>query len=220
MRRVLAVLALASAGFVPPKLAQDPEIAGDYSARGTHPDGTAYEGRAIVRRVAGARYAITFLMPNGTFHALCLRDRDVLGCGWGAEERDLGVAIYRPRGGGLDGTWIRDGDAAPAREWLAAIGPTDDEAADLRGTDPTGVAYQGRFVALAVGPVRRLSWNRDGKSTWGWGIADADVLVAAFPSAQCGAALYRVSPDGRRLVATWMDFALPDLGTATEVLDR
>lgn len=224
MRVSIVALSLLSivglTGFVPPKLRLEPEIAGVYENQGTHPDGSTYEGVATIERLGPSRYSIRFEVPTGTFHALCVRDRDLLGCGWGSS--GLGVALYRARSGGLDGAWFGEGDSALGRERIDGASPLDDQGFDLEGTSPAGASYAGRFVSSSLdqGAVRRVSWSRDGQTTWGWAIAQGDVLVAGFPSASCGAALYRISPDGRRLAATWMDFSRPDLGTSTETLVR
>ncbi|MGZ3424858.1 MAG: hypothetical protein ACXVEF_21145 [Polyangiales bacterium] len=207
-----------SRAFVPPKLRVEPEIVGVYENQGTHPDGSTYEGVATIERLGPSRYSITFEVPNGVFRAICVRDRDLLGCGWGSS--GLGVALYRARAGGLDGAWYREGDTSLGRERIAAATPEDEAGFDLEGVAPDGASYSGRFVGVKIGSVRRVSWIRDGATTWGWAIAQGDVLVAGFPSASCGAALYRISPDGRRLAATWMDFSRPDLGTSTETLVR
>jgi hypothetical protein len=205
-------------GFVPPKLHVEPEIVGVYDNEGTHPDGSSYHGVATIERLGASRYAITFETANGTFHAICVRDRDLLGCGWGTT--GLGVALYRAKPDGLDGAWFREGDAALGREHIRGAGPNDDDAFDLDGTSPTGATYDGRIVSTTVGSIRRVTYRRGAETLWGWAIAQGSALVVGFPSASCGAALYRISADGRHLDATWMDFSRPDLGTSTETLVR
>ena len=217
-RAILAVTSLALTGFVPPKLQTDPEIVGVYANEGLHPDGTPYQGVATIIRLGPSRYQITFEVTNGVFRAICIRDRDLLGCGWGAS--GLGAALYRARAGGLEGAWFREGDSALGHERIAAAAPEDEEGFDLEGSTAEGTQYTGRYVATKLTTVRRVSWSRAGVTTWGWAIAQGDVLVAGFPSASCGAALYRISADGRKLDATWMDFSRPDLGTSTETLVR
>jgi hypothetical protein len=217
-----ALLGIASVaflpGFVPPKLHLEPEIVGVYDNEGTHPDGSTYHGVATIERLGASRYAITFVTQAGTFHAICVRDRDLLGCGWG--EAGLGVALYRAKAGGLEGAWFREGDDALGRERIEGAGPTDDDAFDLDGTSPTGAAYDGRMVSTSIGSIRRVTFRRGSETVWGWAIAQGASLVVSFPSASCGAALYRISADGRHLDATWMDFSRPDLGTSTETLVR
>lgn len=223
-RALLGTVSIAFlSGFVPPKLHVEPEIVGVYDNEGTHPDGSTYHGVATIERLGTSRYAITFVTPAGTFHAICVRDRDLLGCGWGSS--GLGVALYRTKPDGLDGAWFREGDDALGRERIHSnTAATDDDAFDLDGTSPAGATYDGRMVSTSLtaapGSIRRVGFRRGSETVWGWAIAQGSALVVGFPSASCGAALYRISADGRHLDATWMDFSRPDLGTSTETLVR
>lgn len=220
MRALVLLVAVATLGFVPPKLQQKVEITGRYVARGTHPDGSTYEGGAVVERIGGDRYEITFEMESGTFRALCLRDGDRLGCGWGAT-RDLGVMVYRAAGGGLDGTWSRDGDDGVGHEHVQGAGATSLGSFAAEGTSPTGASYSAQLTrSAAAAGVEHVEWQAGGPASDGWAISDGELVVAGFPGVRCGAALYRIASSGQRLEAVWMDFSQPDLGTGRETLTR
>lgn len=215
MRRLAVFVFLATTGFVPPKRDVQVEIAGVYDAVGKHPDGSTYAGKATLTRLSPDRYAIRFDMPNGVFRALCVRARDILGCGWGSVDAITAVVI---RGNTV--TWVRDGNDAPGREVVTGV------TSDLTGagTDPTGADYTSSWQLTAVGPLERVTWNRKmgGASIQqvGWGLRAGPVVVAGFPMPLAGAAFYRVEANGTQLVGEWMDPLMPDAGRGTETLTR
>lgn len=211
--RVLALVPLLA--FVPPKRDTHVEIAGEYDAVGTHPDGSKYQGRGSIVRLGGERYEITFTMPNGVFRGICLRVRDVLGCGWGSGD-DLTVAIWRD-GGGVDGVWTHDGAAAVGRE-----SSTGSLAAPFtaRGVSPSGVGYDASVTVTPYGAVQRVLWVRGAETTTGWGVRSGPFLIAGFPAHRAGAAFYRIGPGGTVLVGEWMDPNTPMAGLGSETLTR
>lgn len=188
MRALLFLLCL---GFVPPKREVSVEIAGVYVANGTHPDGSTYQGRATLNKLSSDRYEIIFDMPSGVFRALCIRVREVLGCGWGSGN-DLTVAMFD----GGSGVWTSDTSivVAPAGKDAVVI-------PHLRG-------------------VMRVKWTRGSTTLDGWGILASPFIVAGFPSFRAGAAFYRIGPNGTTLIGDWMDPNMPDSGIGTETLTR
>lgn len=220
MRRTgAAVVALACVGFVPPKLAREPEIAGVYDVEGTHPDGSGFAGTATIARLGFERYRITFEVPSGVVRAICVRGRDALGCGWGTGV--LGAALYRASGGRVEGRWFRDGDEGLGVE-VATAGDLD--AAGVlatSGTFPDGTSYPGDLALGEGAPpsLRRVRGTRAGVAWSGWGVTDGTALAVGFPADRCGAALYRVEPGGT-LRAIWMDAAASAYGLGTETLVR
>ncbi len=225
-----------TAAFVPPTHDQQLSIEGAWDAVGTHPDGSTYAGRANIIRLGGSgpgreRYELTFHMPNGTFRAICLRARDVLGCGWGVG--GLGVGLYRRVSfageGGLDGTWFRDGDDEVGRErWTAHDADGLDGKLTTSGTSPSGQAYVGA-AALGLGlglsrDVRPVFVRRGEETIRGFGIAHSgpsgSFFVTSFPAHACGAAVYVIGANGGAIHARWMDFNTPSLGLGAETLTR
>lgn len=189
---ICAMLGLLCSGFVPPKRALS-DIVGQYRAVGAHPDGSAYEGKGTITRLSADRYEIRFDMPNGVFRALCLRDRDVLGCAWGSV-RTLTVAIFRPAPGGLEVTHAHDGDTTTVREM-----------APLVRTTPQGAFH-------------RVEWEK-AEPLSGFGLHVGSMLVAAFPRNDAGAAFYRILPGGQ-LVGEWMDPNQSSDAVGNETLTR
>lgn len=219
----LAAIALACVGFVPPKLARELEIAGEYDVEGTHPDGSGYVGTGTIARLGGDRYQITFRMPNGVFRAICVRSRDVLGCGWGSGQ--LGAALYRASSGRLDGRWFRDGDDALGVDVVSMPDLEDSGSFALEGAAPDGSPHQGSFTIADWGAkgqtpgVRRLHGTRSGVAWTGWGVTDGKLLAVGFPAERCGAALYRIDGNGV-ITAIWMDRMTPGVGLGKETLVR
>ncbi len=225
MRRTgAAFVALACAGFVPPKLAREIAVEGVYDVAGTHPDGSEFVGTGTIVRLGGERYRITFDVPGGSVRAICVRSRDVLGCGWGTGE--LGAALYVKTGGRVEGRWFRDGDEDVGVE----IAPDGDLAVPgayaASGTSPDGTPYQGDFTLDAVASggadppsLRRVRGTRAGVAWSGWGVTDGAALAVGFPHERCGAALYRI--DGRGvLTAVWMDASAAGYGLGAETMVR
>ena len=217
MRRIaLALLGLATAGFVPPKHDLQVEIAGVYEAAGTHPDGTAYQGKATLTRLAADRYAIRFDMPNGVFRALCVRSRDLLGCGWGSDDA-ITAAVMRPAGNGSSVTWITEAESGFGREAVAA---------DLTGVgvEPNGNGYSATWQTASVGLLERVTWTRKAagatKKLEGWGLRSGSSLIAAFALPLTGAAFYRIESNGTHLSGEWMDPMTPQAGRGLETLSR
>lgn len=217
MRRLSALgLSLATAAFVPPKRESAVEIAGVYEAVGTHPDGSTYRGRGTIARLAADRYEITFDMPSGVFRALCLRVRDVLGCGWGLG-KDLTVAVWQ-QASGVQGLWTADSASAVFREESAD--PTLDAPFRGKGLGPEGVGYDSTVSTLPYGVLHRVTWSRGAHTSLGWGIRAGSLLIAGFPSHSVGAAFYRIGPNGTTLVGDWMDPNAAVSGLGTETLTR
>lgn len=221
-RSIVALLGCACAGFVPPQRPLLAEIVGVYAAEGTHPDGSSYAGMGTITRLgSGAHgpYEVRFDMPNGVFRALCLRDRELLGCAWGAE-RNLVVGLWRTTLAGLAGVWTRDGRVELGRE-LGSGDPFVAKVATV-GIDTGGAAYDASLTAVPQGSFYSVHWTRAG-GLHGYGLRVGSTLVGAFaaiPSAQAGVAFYRIGANGRQLIGAWTDPNQSSTNLGTETLTR
>jgi hypothetical protein len=216
MRRAVALLALASTGFVPPKRDLLADITGEFEVVGTHPNKSTYRGRATIVRLPGDRYEITFSMDSG-FRALCLRIRDLLACGWGAASDHVAVAVWQ-QAGGVTGLWTTDSVTSVGREDSPM--QTLDSPFGGKGIGPDGVAYQSSVWTSPYGALHRVTWSHNAVETFGWGIREGSLLIAGFPSHNVGAAFYRIGPNGTKLMGTWMDPTAALYGLGEETLTR
>src|SRR5262245_3108353 len=103
----LAVVGLLALGAAPtaPAAAQDEDLSGTYTAKGTTADGKEYEGTCRITK-EGDCYKLNWKIGNGTQEGVGIRQGEVLAVSFRDNKDFAGVVAYRIRGNGrLTGKW-------------------------------------------------------------------------------------------------------------------
>ncbi len=208
---LLVGLALPARAFVPPTYAPTNDLVGAYAYSGTDPDGNPEApGIARISRLAPNVYAMVEESEGKVVSAArCLRDGDVLACGWGSgPTSDAGTGILTRRAdGGYEGTVLEVGQLVGARARTTGTGPTFmlEVFADgvARPIGALNLVYVTRGIVVTTKPVAR-----------GTVLVDGDHIAFGLGTQGfAGTVVYRIV--GRTLVGRWIDFARSGVGTET-----
>ena len=220
MRQLFLALILALTGFATPVLAQD--ISGDYEAKGTFPNGTAYGG-AVKIVPLGEAHAMLWKLDNGPgYQGLALQKDGVLGAAYASEGVPFGLVVYRIAGGTLDGEWISSGDVKAELGHETLQGPTT-----LGGTYKITLGqnrdgttnYTGEVIIKPYGHTYLVAWMVPKLAYVGRGIRIGDVLVVAYgqgtgPKQRPGVVGYQIE-DADNMVGVWADAGTEKTGSET-----
>lgn len=216
---LFAVVVLASLGapraaraFVQPTYHSSTDLVGLYAFHGTEPDGSPETpGVARISALAPNVYLLVE-ESQGTLASVsrCLRDGDVLACGWSAgPTTDSGAAVLR-RGsdGAFHGLLLPVG--ALVAERVRSVNPTPTLALEVvdggvpRLVGGTVLSSSGRGFYVGVKPAAR-----------GTSLLDGDVLAIGFGGGtrMVGTVVFRIF--GRTLLGKWVDTSRDGVGTET-----
>ncbi len=119
MRLATFAALIVGAGLVASPAFADPEVrAGDYNAKGTNFDGSAYSGTAHISITSNSTCAITWKTGGSTSEGICMRDADSLAAAYRLGDA-VGLVIYKINDdGSLDGYWTIAGKSGAGTETL------------------------------------------------------------------------------------------------------
>jgi len=222
--RATAELREVEPAFVSPGVGSDDlvSIVGSYDVEGIHPEGTAYKGTGTVTRLGAQLYQMSWTTPQGTFHGLVHRRRDLLLGGWGYTQNQR-AAVYRVDGTTLDGITMRTGTSSLGRELLNGGGADHTGTFTIaNGVDPDGAIYSGTMEGFVVTKeVRRLEWHIGGQIRRGYGVQEgSDFIVGYDDTGRAGPVRYRIGAGGATIVGVFLDPQMPHLGLGTETMTR
>lgn len=223
MRRAGALVAIALAcaaparAFVPPTYLPASDLVGLYAFHGTEPGGSPESpGIARITRLGTNVYLLVEESADGHLASVarCLRDGDLLACGWSSgPTSDAGAAILRRGpGGAFEGMLLPVGSLVAERVRTTSAPPSVAlEVVDGGIPRLVGAAVLtsgGRGVYVGVKPPARGTALQ----------FEPDVLTIGFGGGtkMVGTVTFRIH--GRTLVGKWVDVSRDGVGT--EVLER
>lgn len=195
------------------------ELSGVYDAKGRYPNGKDYQGEVQIKDL-GTLHAVLWRLADGeAYKGIAIHLDDVLGGAYGPADARFGLAVYRIRGGRLEGVWADSQDlkSALGRETLEGPPELNGKYRITLGQNRDGVTNYGGEVAIQRrGETYLVLWPTKPPSL-GVGIRVGDLLVVAFgtnPKKLPGVVAYRARP-GEALDGIWATVGQKTLGSET-----
>lgn len=187
-------------------------IVGAYTAVGTNPDGSGYEGTLDVTANGDVfHWAWDF---DGEYLGVGIQQENVVSVAWGGDECYV-VSYIIQEDGVISGLWAGLGESAAGTDIAT---PTDNVTeGDIAGTynilgaDSGGGEYGCMLEVIPDGDVYQWNWTMCGEFN-GVGIREGNSVSVAYGSENCSAISYVVEDDGT-LNGTWVYVGTTDLGT-------
>jgi hypothetical protein len=104
LRTLCTLSTLALLAVAPPAKADPLNLASQYEASGTNPDGSKYTGTANVTIISDTTYTIVWKIAGATYEGFGMRLNDSLAATY-TIDGDPGLIIYKVDGDGLTGAW-------------------------------------------------------------------------------------------------------------------
>jgi len=198
-------------------------ITGNYTLKGSSPDGSNYTGVAVITKIGGEMYNATWTIGTKVYKGIAFRDGEVLSCGWAEKvtvANDLGVVAYLVKpDNSLDGVWFNFGGTAIGKEYL--VGGSDNLVGKYSvktGEGPDKKKYTGTVDIDIKNGIYHLNWKLGSYNGKGLGLRSGDVLSAAFSDngGAFGVLQYRITNGGKTLTGLFAQSGTkPSLGTET-----
>jgi hypothetical protein len=181
MRRVWLALLLFIAAL---GTAAADDFVGRYVADGVTPQGQGYKGDVQIEQVGKLHVVLWKLEGGAAYKGIAIQQGNMLGVGYGAADTKFGVAVYRVKGGTLEGVWAdsRDLKSELGKETLVG-------SPDLAGTYKIALGqnrdgmtnYGGTIDIKRNGNTFLFYWPTKPPSL-GVGVLVDDMLVVAYGS--------------------------------------
>lgn len=205
MRRLWFSLVLFLAAF---GSAAADELVGRYAATGVMPNDKAYKGAVQIEQLGKLHVVLWKLDGMEAYKGFGIRQGNVLGVAYGAADTKFGLAVYKVKGGTLEGVW------AESRDLKSELGKeTLEGSSDLTGTfkvvlgqNRDGMTnYTGTIEIKRTGNTFVFYWPIAKPPTLGVGVLLDDTLVVAYgsnPEKLPGVVAYKTS-DADTLDGIW-----------------
>jgi hypothetical protein len=217
MRRLLLSLLLFAAAIGG---AAADDFVGKYSAAGVDPKGRNYQAAVQIEQLGKLHVVLWKLADGPAYKGFGIRQGDKIGIGYGDAATKFGIAVYRVKGGTLEGVW------ADSRDLKSELGKeTLEGSPDLNGTYKVTLGqnrdgmtnYTGTIEIKRTGNTFVFYWPIAKPPTLGVGVLLDDMLVVAYssnPEKLPGVVAYKAS-DPDTLDGIWAGLGVQKTGTGT-----
>ena len=192
-----------------------PEIAGEYTIKGTNPGGGDYGGSLSIAK-RGAVYQFACKSGASSYNGVGVQTDSSVGVAFSSAAAGKGcsVAHYKVGAdGGLSGRWGEWGIDNSGTETATRSGGGSglDGKYDITGSRLDGKAYKGTLTVAAQGPGYLFTWV-SGETSEGFGVRMGNFVSVGIGGGDCGFVAYEVKPDGT-LNGQWSSFKSKAVGT-------
>lgn len=191
-----------------------PQIAGDYTIKGTNPGGGDYTGSLSITK-RGDVYQFSWKSGTATYDGVGVQSESTVGVAFSSGSNGKGCSVVHYKiapNGALSGRWGEWGGNASGSENAARTSGTGlDGKYDVTGTRLDGKPYKGSLTVAAQGAGFLFDWNT-GDVSQGFGIRMGSFVSVGIGGDQCGFVSYEVKPDGT-LNGQWSSFKSKAIGT-------
>jgi hypothetical protein len=120
LRTLCTLSTLALLAVALPAKADPLNLASQYEASGTNPDGSKYTGTANVTIISDTTYTIVWKIAGATYEGFGMRLNDSLAATY-TIDGDPGLIVYKVDGNGLTGAWAIRGHNGVGTEHLRPL---------------------------------------------------------------------------------------------------
>jgi len=191
------------------------DIAGEYSAKGTNPDGTgAYEASLLVTKRDDV-YQFSWDSKGNKYDGVAVMTDSAVAVAYtdGDNGKGCGVVLYKINSdGSLDGKTGYWGVNTMETEKAVRKSGSDLEGEyEVTGKNPEGKEYKGKLEVAKEGQGYSFDWSA-GNTLDGFGIRAGNLVAVGIGGKQCAFVGYDVKPDGT-LDGKWGTRTSKTLGT-------
>jgi hypothetical protein len=195
------------------------DLVGRYAAIGVDLKDRSYKGDVQIEQV-GALHAVLWRLGGGeAYKGIGIRQGDILGVGYGAADTKFGIAVYKVKGGTLEGVWAdsRDLKSELGRETLQGSPDLSGTYKIVLGQNRDGMTnYSGTIDIKRNGNTFLFYWPTKPPAL-GVGVLIDDTLVVAYsgnPAKLPGVVAYKPSgPD--TLDGIWTTVSVEKTGSGS-----
>jgi hypothetical protein len=191
------------------------DIAGNYAATGTNPDGQGEYKADLAITKQGEVFQFSWVSAGRDYDGVGVVNGDHAAVSYvdGTNGKGCGVVLYQiTEDGSLQGKvgyWgVNEAEVETARR----TGGSDLEGDySIKGTNPEGKDYAGKLTVSKAGEGYKFKWDA-GASLEGFGIRGGDMVAVGFGGKQCAFVGYDIKDDGT-LDGKWGNAASKVFGT-------
>lgn len=191
------------------------DIAGDYDASGTNPDGKGTYKAALTVTPRDDVYQFSWKSGNTSYDGVGVMTDNAVAVSYttGTNGKGCGVVLYKINSdGSLDGKAGYWGVNKSESEKATRTSGSDLEGSySIAGTNTDGKDYKGTLAVTKAGQGYKFAWNA-GNSFDGFGIRAGNLVAVGFGGKQCAFVGYDVKSDGT-LDGRWGAESSTTLGT-------
>jgi hypothetical protein len=214
MRRLALALLLSFAAW---STAAADDFVGKYAAAGVDPQDRDYKAAVQIEQLGKLHVVLWKLADGAAYKGIGIRQGDKIGVGYGDAGTKFGIAVYKVKGGVLEGLW------AESRDLKSELGKeTLEGSPDLNGTykvtlgqNRDGITnYGGTIEIKRTGNTFVFFWPIAKPPTIGVGVLLDDMLVVAYgsnPEKLPGVVAYKAS-DADTLDGIWSGLGVKKTG--------
>jgi hypothetical protein len=175
------------------------DIAGEYEATGTNPNGGSPYKAGLEVREHDDVYQFSWDSGGNSYDGVGVMTDNAVAVAYteGTSGKGCGVVLYKiGADGSLDGKAGYWGVNSAESEKATRISGTGLEGKyDIKGTTPEGKDYKGTLEIRQDGEGYTFVWNT-GSTLEGFGVQTGDKVAVGFGGKQCSFVSYEVKPDG------------------------
>lgn len=192
-------------------------IAGDYEANGTNPDGQGTYTAALKVTPRDQVYQFSWSSAGNSYDGVgVMTDNEVaVSYADGGSGKGCGVVLYKiGSDGSLDGKigyWGNNSMETEKGVRTTGSGSALDGVYDITGKNPDGKDYKGKLTIIQSGEGYTFDWAA-GSTFSGFGIRAGNFVAVGFGGKQCSFVGYDVEADGT-LKGKWGSQATKKFGT-------
>lgn len=191
------------------------DIAGEYDATGTNPDGGAPYKASLVVTPRDDVFQFSWASGSSKYDGVGVMTDNSVAVSYtsGSDGKGCGVVLYKIGADGtLDGISGYWGNNNAEKEKAVRDRGTDLEGRyEISGTNTGGKPYKGELNVKKDGEGYAFEWNA-GSILSGFGIKTGDKVAVGFGGKQCSFVSYEVKPDGT-LDGKWGGQSAKSFGT-------
>lgn len=174
-------------------------IAGDYDASGTNPDGGGAYKAALKVTPRDDVYQFSWTSGTSAYDGVGVMTDNAVAVAYtdGKDGKGCGVVLYKINSdGSLDGKSGYWGvNKAESERAIRTSGTDLDGKYTIKGTNTDGKAYEGTLEVAQDGAGYSFKWNA-GTVLTGFGIRAGNLVAVGFGGSKCAFVGYDVKPDG------------------------
>jgi len=192
-------------------------IAGDYDANGTNPDGQGTYKAALKVTQRDQVYQFSWTSAGNSYDGVGVMTDNEVAVSYtdGASGKGCGVVLYKiGSDGSLDGKigyWGNNSMETEKGVRTTGSGSALDGVYDITGKNPEGKDYKGKLTIIQSGEGYTFDWEA-GSTFSGFGIRAGNFVAVGFGGKQCSFVGYDVEADGT-LRGKWGSQATRKFGT-------
>ncbi|WP_395020966.1 hypothetical protein [Dongia sp.] len=161
------------------------DLVGKYAAAGVDPQNRNYKAAVQIEQLGKVHIVLWKLAEGAAYKGIGIRQGDKIGVGYGGPDTKFGIAVYKVKGGVLEGLWADSGDLKSelGKETLEGSPDLNGTYKVTLGQNRDGLTnYTGTIEIKRTGNTFVFYWPIAKPPSIGVGVLLDDMLVVAYSS--------------------------------------